>query len=151
MRPECDRLPRRPDRARVQTFYYVFKYEPTNPEHPIPEMTGEDLKLNGTRADFQNGQPIVTLEFTDAGGEKFHEITRTLAQRGRSQTQFAGGGQDLFQHFAIVLDGEIRSWPPIDFNDHPDGISGNSALIRGSTRQARRKISPWCFRPARSR
>jgi SecD/SecF fusion protein len=114
-----------------QTFYYVFKFEPTNPEHPIPEMTGEDLKLKGTRADFQNGQPIVTLEFTNAGGKKFHEITRTLAQRGRSQTQFAGGGQDLFQHFAIVLDSEIRSWPQIDFNDLPDGISGNSALIEG--------------------
>ncbi len=115
----------------AQTFYYVFKFEPTNPEHPIPEMTGEDLKLKGTRADFQNGQPIVTLEFTNAGGEKFHEITRTLAQRGRSQTQFAGGGQDLFQHFAIVLDSEIRSWPQIDFNDLPDGISGNNALIEG--------------------
>ena len=114
-----------------QTFYYVFKFEPTSPEHPIPEMTGEDLKLKGTRADFQNGQPIVTLEFTNAGGKKFHEITRTLAQRGRSQTQFAGGGQDLFQHFAIVLDSEIRSWPQIDFNDLPDGISGNSALIEG--------------------
>ncbi len=114
-----------------QTFYYVFKYEPTNAEHPIPEMTGEDLKLKGTRADFQNGQPIVTLEFTDAGGDKFHEITRTLAQRGRSQTTLSGGGQDLFQHFAIVLDNEIRSWPQIDFNDLPDGISGNNALIEG--------------------
>ena len=114
-----------------QTFYYVFKYEPTDPDHPVPEMTGEDLKLKGTRADFQNGQPIVTLEFTNAGGEKFHEITRTLAQRGRSATQLSGGGQDLFQHFAIVLDNEIRSWPQIDFNDLPDGISGNNALIEG--------------------
>ena len=33
-----------PDR----TYYYLFKYEPPD----IPQMTGEDLKLDGTRADF---------------------------------------------------------------------------------------------------
>ena len=42
-------------------------------------MTGEDLRLNGTRQDFdtQGGnQPIVTMQFTDAGGDKFQRITR---------------------------------------------------------------------------
>ena len=50
-----------PDR----TYYYLFKYEPPD----IPQMTGEDLKLSGTRADFDTspgggGRPIVTMEFT---------------------------------------------------------------------------------------
>jgi SecD/SecF fusion protein len=106
-----------------QNFYYLFKYEPTNAENPIPEMTGEDLKLTGTRQDFLNGQPIVTLQFTDRGGDRFHDITRGLAQRG----QLRGTPQ----HFAIVLDNEIRSWPQIDYQQLPDGISGNSAQIEG--------------------
>jgi SecD/SecF fusion protein len=106
-----------------QNFYYLFQYQPTDPENPIPEMTGEDLQLTGTRQDFFQGQPIVTLQFTDRGGDRFHEITRALAQRG----QLRG----VNQHFAIVLDNEIRSWPQIDYQDLPDGIAGNSAQIEG--------------------
>ena len=52
-----------PDR----TYYYLFDYDPPN----VPQMTGEDFKLSGTRADFDTspggaGRPIVTMEFTDA-------------------------------------------------------------------------------------
>ena len=45
----------------------------------------------------------------------------------------AGADPDAFnQHFAIVLDREIQSWPSIDFNDYPNGISGgNGAQITG--------------------
>ena len=46
-------------------------------------MTGEDFKLSGTRADFDtspgsSGRPIVTMEFTDSGSDKFEDITREL-------------------------------------------------------------------------
>jgi SecD/SecF fusion protein len=109
--------------APQQNFYYLFKYRPTDPENPIPEMTGEDLRLTGTRQDFFQGQPIVTLQFTDRGGDRFHDITRALAQRG----QLRG----VPQNFAIVLDNEIRSWPQIDYEQLPDGIAGNSAQIEG--------------------
>jgi SecD/SecF fusion protein len=113
------------------TYFYLFKYQPTNAEDPIPEMKGGDLRLSGTRADFdQNGQPIVLMQFTDEGEEKFADITRELAQRGRQLSSF--GDQERFQHFAIVLDNEIRSWPSIDFNENPNGISGsNGAQITG--------------------
>ncbi len=113
------------------TYYYLFKYQPFNVEHPIPEMKGDDLKLSGTRQDFdtQNGQPIVLMQFTKDGTKKFGEITRELALRGK---RVSFGGQDQFQHFAIVLDDEIRSWPSIDFNENPNGISGsNGAQITG--------------------
>jgi SecD/SecF fusion protein len=118
------------------TYYYLFKYEPNAPEHPIPELTGEDLKGDETRQDFgQNNEPIVTLGFTDEGGDRFHEITRQLAQRGLQQANLAGAsGSDrdnYNQSFAIVLDGEIRSFPSIDFDDLPDGISGGQAQITG--------------------
>jgi SecD/SecF fusion protein len=113
------------------TYYYLFKYQPFNSETPIPEMKGEDLRLSGTRSDFDttSGEPIVLMQFTNDGTDKFGDITRELAQRGK---RVSFGGQDQFQHFAIVLDNEIRSWPSIDFNENPNGISGsNGAQITG--------------------
>ena len=63
------------------TSWYLMRYTP--PE--VPEMTGEDLKLSGTRQDFdtRTGEPIVLMEFSDRGADKFEEITRDIAQRGR--------------------------------------------------------------------
>jgi SecD/SecF fusion protein len=113
------------------TYYYLFKYQLDNPNHPIPEMTGNDLRLSGTRQDFDpnSGEAIVLMQFTKDGREKFGDITRDLAQRGRFKSS---GGQEQLQHFAIVLDNEIRSWPSIDFNENPNGISGsNGAQITG--------------------
>jgi SecD/SecF fusion protein len=118
------------------TYYYLYKYQPNNPTHPIPELTGNDLKGDQVRQDFGAGnQPIVLLGFTSSGGDKFHDITRTLAQRGATQASLAGqpDNPNFSQNFAIVLDGEIRSWPRIDFTDPSlrDGISGGSAEITG--------------------
>jgi SecD/SecF fusion protein len=120
----------------TQNYYYLYKYQPNDAENPIPELTGEDLKGEGTRQDFgQNNEPIVTLEFTDEGGDRFHDITRELAQRGLQQANLAGAtgaDRDNFnQSFAIVLDGEIRSFPSIDFDNLPDGIAGGRAEITG--------------------
>jgi SecD/SecF fusion protein len=120
----------------TRTYYYLFKYQPDNAQHPIPELTGKDLKGEGTRQDFgQRNEPIVTLEFTGKGGDRFHEITRQLAQRGLQQANLAGATgaerENYNQSFAIVLDGEIRSFPSIDFDNLPDGISGGRAEISG--------------------
>ncbi|HEU0245854.1 MAG TPA: protein translocase subunit SecD [Gaiellaceae bacterium] len=111
-----------PDR----TYYYVFKYDPPN----VPQMTGEDLKLSGTRADFDtspgaSGAPIVTMEFTGKGSDKFERITRDEWIRGKLRQQP--------QHFAIVLDREIKTFPQIDFTDSSlsGGIGGGGARITG--------------------
>jgi SecD/SecF fusion protein len=115
----------------VTTYYYLLKHDPPN----VPEMTGTDLKLSGTRQDFdtQTSQPIVLLAFTGHGRKKFEEITRAEAQRGKLLTNTIGQGQDIFQHFAIVLDREIKSWPQIDWTQYPNGITGsNGAQITGS-------------------
>ena len=96
----------------------------TDAENPIPEMTGANIKADGTRHDFdQFGQPIVTMAFTGEGEDRFQDITRRLWQRGN----FRG----VPQHFAIVLDREIKSWPQIDPTDRTlsDGIGGGSAQI----------------------
>jgi SecD/SecF fusion protein len=120
-----------------KTYYYLFKYQPTSREDAVPELTGRDLRLQGTQQDFDGGRPIVTLEFTDKGGDKFHDITRELARRGRALALTQGVPADqaddagLLQRFAIVLDNEIRSFPTIDFNTNPDGIPGGRAQITG--------------------
>ena len=111
-----------PDR----TYYYLFKYDPPN----VPQMTGEDLKLSGTRADFDTspgaaGSPIVTMEFTGKGSDRFEKITRDEWIRGKLRQQP--------QHFAIVLDREIKTFPQIDFTDSSlsSGIGGGRAQIQG--------------------
>jgi SecD/SecF fusion protein len=111
-----------PDR----TWYYLFKYDPPT----VPQMTGEDLKLSGTRADFDTspgggGRPIVTMEFTGKGSDKFEKITRDEWIRGKLR--------NTPQHFAIVLDREIKTFPQIDFTDGSlsSGIGGGRAQIQG--------------------
>jgi SecD/SecF fusion protein len=127
--------------------YYLFRHEPDGKDtkSQFPQMTGEDLKLSGTRQDFDttNGQPIVLMQFTNKGEDKFHDITRAEAQRGRQLYNIYGQGQDprnFFQSFAIVLDGELITAPVIDFNENPGGIGGgNGAQITGidSVREAK--------------
>ena len=118
----------------TRTYWYLLRYTPPT----VPEMTGEDLKLSGTRQDFdpQTGRPIVLMEFTGEGADTFQRITRDIAIRGKLLFNTVGGGQgdyrNFVQHFAIVLDREIKSWPSIDFQDYPGGISGsNGAQITG--------------------
>jgi SecD/SecF fusion protein len=115
-----------------KAFYLLKQKEPKNEDDiGIPEMTGKDLKLDGTRADIdpQTSQPVVLMQFTGKGKKIFHEITRREAQRGAILCQ---GQRDreaverCAQHFAIVLDGEIQSVPYIDFVRNPDGIPGDN-------------------------
>jgi SecD/SecF fusion protein len=109
-------------------------------------MTGKDLKLSGTRQDFDTntGLPIVLMDFTGKGQDTFERITRDIAIRGKLLFNTVGAGQgdyqNYLQHFAIVLDREIKSFPSIDFEQYPGGISGsNGAQITGdfSIREAK--------------
>ncbi len=118
----------------TRDFYYLMEFDPGNSveEERTPEMTGADLRLSGTRQDFDTttGEPIVTMQFTDAGEDKFGRITADEASRGRTQSQLLG--QKVTQNFAIVLDREIKSWPSIDWEQYANGISGsNGAQITG--------------------
>jgi preprotein translocase subunit SecD len=115
-----------------RTYYYLFKYYPPN----VPQMTGEDLQASGTRVDLDSitGQPIVTMEFTRSGGRTFQQITRDEWVRGQLRT--------APQHFAIVVDREIKTFPQIDYLDASisGGIGGRRAEIQGldSMREAKR-------------
>jgi SecD/SecF fusion protein len=115
----------------ASTYFYLFKFEPNNETHPIPEASGRDLKLSAIRADIGGAGRgnVVQLGFTGEGADKFHDITREEAQRGAQAAAAAGQtGNDLdtvlrfAQHFAIVLDGELKSTPYINYKENPDGI-----------------------------
>jgi SecD/SecF fusion protein len=115
------------------TYYYLIKKDPAK---GIPEMTGKDLKLSGTKQDFDpnTNEPVVLLSFTKSGGKIFHKITRDEWLRGKLQNSP--------QHFAIVLDGEIRSFPQIDYTDASlsdgiDPINGAQITNIGSVGEAK--------------
>jgi SecD/SecF fusion protein len=112
-------------------YFYLLRYQPNDAENPVPEMTGEDLKLSGTRQDFgTNGEPIVLMDFTDKGADKFHQVTRDIVNS--SKIKSSQGRGEVLDSFAIVLDGEIKSAPTVDPDENPDGIPGdNGAQITG--------------------
>jgi SecD/SecF fusion protein len=114
-----------------QKGFYLLKHHDVKdfPDNPIPEMTGNQLKLSGTRADIdtQTNQPVVLMQFTGAGKKAFHEITRREAQRGALGGDCnQGKPPPNVQHFAIVLDRQIQSTPYIDYCVNPDGIPGDN-------------------------
>jgi SecD/SecF fusion protein len=101
-----------------------------------PALSGTDIK--DPKASFdQFDQPNVTFSFTGDGQKAFAETTKAIAQRGLQNAPpgVAGNSQaaDAYSgHFAIVLDGQIKSRPIVNFVDNPDGISGDTgAEING--------------------
>ena len=129
------------------SYWYLLDYRPAAATGP-PELTGNDLKLSGTRADFDaQGRPQVDLSFTSHGARLFQQITKSEWQAGRTAAALAGHSGDpnyvgaYARHFAIVLDGSIESSPYIDYTDTSlsDGIAGGGAVINGmqSTHEAK--------------
>jgi SecD/SecF fusion protein len=112
-----------------KSYYYLFINNPdlkkVDDVKGVPELTGSDLKLSGTRQDFDptTNEPVVLMQFTGSGSHKFQEVTSEEYNRGRNRNS-------LPQHFAIVLDREIRSFPQIDptKSDLAGGISGNAEI-----------------------
>jgi SecD/SecF fusion protein len=114
-----------------KTDYYLFKNGayPGDQNGPYPQLPGKELKISGTRQDFDpsTGAPVVLMQFTNAGNKEFYKVTRNEGLRGQIRKSP--------QHFAIVLDNEIRSWPQIDYTDPSvkNGINpaGTGAQITG--------------------
>ncbi len=72
-------------------------------------LTGEDLK-DAREQMGQNKSPVVALQFTDAGGDKFAALTSA----------------NIGRHIGIYLDGELLTNPVVN-----DAITGGSAVITG--------------------
>jgi len=90
-------------------------------------LDGHDVTDPRTGAD-PTGRPVVTLRFTPAGGQRWRETTRRLAQRGIALTIPGAAPQDDFQHFAVVLDDRLLTVPFVDDRLSPDGLDPRAGL-----------------------
>ncbi len=98
-----------------------------------PGLSGTDIKNPEQGFDQSvNNEPNVTFNFTSKGRKAFHDITRTIAERGQDNA-FGGDPTTTGQHFAIALDNELVSAPYINWRENSDGIDGSTgAQISGS-------------------
>ncbi|MCL2112029.1 MAG: protein translocase subunit SecD [Clostridiales bacterium] len=86
-------------------------------------LEGNDVTGSTVQVDQDNGGYLITLEFTNEGGQKFYEAT-TRAFNNDVEEPFIEGVFDANQ-IAIVLDDDILSAPSV--TNGP--ISGGSAVI----------------------
>ncbi len=95
-------------------------------------LSGKDIR-NPTQGFNQTSQaPDVEFQFTGTGKHEFHDVTRTISQRGTTLQLPGVNAQSVLQHFAVALDGKLISVATIDPQTLPDGIDGeNGALIEG--------------------
>jgi preprotein translocase subunit SecD len=99
---------------------------------PLGRLTNRELARRRIRSDIDAlGNPIVRLSFTPAGDRAFQVLTRRLYVRGRLRR--------TAQHFAVVLDGRIVTFPQIDWTDPTlsDGISGGGEITGVTVSEAK--------------
>ena len=119
-----------PTPATPGTYWYLFQQKD-------PNLVLKGSELTSVKQDFdpQTGGPIVTFNFSGKGRTQFHNITAQLATDGKTHFQVAGAGAqpaNYFQHFAVVLDNRMETAPYIDFQQNPDGISGDNGAEIGN-------------------
>jgi preprotein translocase subunit SecD len=122
-------------------YWYLFNLPPA--------LTGKDIVESGISedADPNTGQPIVTLQLTGHGSKQFERITEAEYNRGRVNAGLGGqlnahNASIISQyagHNAIVLDGELKETPYIDYTDPAlsQGIVGNAQITEPSTQAAK--------------
>lgn len=91
-----------------------------------PALSGFDI-VNPKQEVDELGRPNVTFGFTKEGRIAFERVTRAIARRGRAQAKgrvSARQAEALSGHFAVVLDGEVKARPIINFAENPNGIDG---------------------------
>jgi SecD/SecF fusion protein len=116
-----------------KTYWYMF-------DLPAKDKLLTGKLLSTARADFdpQTGEPVVSMQFNDRGGKLFKEITGNLARQGKADydaakaTDPAANPLNYVRQFTVILDGELETYPYIDFQRTPDGI-GKDSQITGVT------------------
>ncbi len=124
-----------------KTYWYMF-------DLPAKDqlLTGKDLST--ARADFDpgTGEPVVSMQFDDRGGRLFKEITGDLARQGRADFDAAKATDpnadplNYVRQFTVILDGELETYPYIDFQRTPDGI-GKDSQITGVTLEEAKDVA----------
>ncbi len=99
-----------------------------------PAVTDSDIVDPRQETD-EVGAPDVIFGFTKKGRTAFRRVTREIAQCGRSGALgpvTSSAAEELSCHLAVILDGEVRTRPIINFAENPDGIDGRTgAQISG--------------------
>jgi len=83
-----------------------------------PDMTGEAISNSFARPDLY-GKPEVILQFTKEGRTRFAEVTREIAEYGKTSGRLG--------RLAIILDGKLYSAPTVR-----EEINSDSAQITGN-------------------
>ena len=107
-----------------QKGFYLLKHHDVKdfPNNPIPEMTGNQLKLSGdARRHRHPDEPTGRADAVHRRGQEGlprDHAERGAARRSRRRLQ-PGKPPPNVQHFAIVLDRQIQSTPYIDYCVNP--------------------------------
>ena len=112
----------------------IYDAERGTPEDPA--LTAADVASAKVALDQGTREPVVQLEFTPQGEQRFTALTRRLARRGSSV--------EAWQHLAMAVDGDVLSRPFIDYRQAPDGIDGaeGTRISDRFTEQAARTWRP---------
>ncbi len=93
-----------------KSYYYLFVNNPdlkkVDDVKGVPELTGSDLKLSGTRQDFDptTNEPVVLMQFTGSGSHKFQPTKSDLAGGISGNAEISGiGSIGEAKDLALVL------------------------------------------------
>jgi SecD/SecF fusion protein len=87
-------------------------------------LFGNDI-TNPEASTDRSGSPDVKFDLTLLGANSFQRLTGEIARRGQLVSGF---GHTLEQHYAIALDNQLLTVPPIDYKSYPDGVSGGGSI-----------------------
>jgi hypothetical protein len=92
---------------------HAFRYPVTGE----PALTDDEIVRSSVRrtTDLETGTRAVFVALTAEGTEAFARVTKVAAR--------VGGRDQTWHHIAVVVDDEIVSFPEIDFDDYPDGLT----------------------------
>jgi hypothetical protein len=91
----------------------TYGYEPEG------EPALDETAVVGAGVDVSQGDPVVTVDLTMEGAQRFQELTKRIADAGRQAGRL--------HHAAIVVGDEIVALASVDPAQYPDGI-GTSQL-----------------------
>ena len=77
-------------------------------------LSGTDIKDPQQNFNQTRTAPTSTFRFTGTGKTAFHDVTRTISQRGTTLTLPGVNPQTVLQHFAVALDSRLISVASID-------------------------------------
>jgi SecD/SecF fusion protein len=124
-----------PEAQAPGTVWYLFEI----PTQDSQIVTGNEI--SSAKADIdQSGQPIVSLSYKNGGDQDFTDITRGIANEGKTPSALASHPQGLYN--AIVVDNKLVAAPTVNPHDNPNGIdatlSGGSEITGVSSSEAKR-------------